>query len=121
MSADASTDPSRGDSVYLITGFPGDLAKRAIAKVAASGARGFVLASAADSKDAQRSVARAKAHLDVLSGEVEDMHLGLSGLEYERVCDTVTDIFHLVAPSYLTSSRRAQADGTRNILSLIHI
>lgn len=119
MSADASTDPSSRDSVYLIAGFPGDLAKRAIAKVAAIGARGFVLASPEVSKDAQRSVARGKAPLEVLSGQVEDMHLGLSGLEYERVCDTVTDIFHLVAPSYLTSlARRAQVDGTRNILEL---
>lgn len=118
MSANASTDSSSRDSVYLITGFPGDLAKRAIAKVAASGARGFVLASAAVSKDAQRSIARAKTQLEVLSGQVEDMHLGLSGPEYERVCDRITDIFHLVAPSYLTTSRRAQDDGTRNILEL---
>src|SRR5713101_8603779 len=91
MSANASTDSSSRDSVYLLTGFPGDLAKRASAKVAASGARGFVLASAAVSKDAQRSIARAKTHLEVLSGQVEDMHLGLSGLEYERVCDRITD------------------------------
>src|SRR5262249_25393252 len=106
MSAAASSDPSKPDSIYLITGFPGDLARRAIAKVSARDGRGFVLAPAPALKEAQRSVARAKANLEVLSGQVQDMHLGLSGLEYERVCDTVTDIFHLVPSSYLTSLPR---------------
>jgi thioester reductase-like protein len=117
MSAAASSDPSKPDSIYLITGFPGDLARRAIAKVSARDGRGFVLAPAPALKEAQRSVARAKANLEVLSGQVQDMHLGLSGLEYERVCDTVTEIFHLVPSSYLTSlPRRAHHDGIRNIL-----
>ncbi len=50
------------------------------------------------------------------------MHLGLSGEEYQQLCDTVTDIFHLAAISYLGVPKdiawRVNVDGTRNVLEL---
>ena len=50
------------------------------------------------------------------------MHLGLSGEEYQRLCEQVTDIFHLAAISYLgvpkETAWRVNVDGTRNVLEL---
>jgi len=117
MSSKPPADESTSDSACLITGYPGELANRLIAKAAATGERGFVLAPPAVSNDAQRALEAIGSRLELLSGQAEDMHLGLSGIEYERVCETVTEIFHLVAPSYLIKSpARYQSDCARNIL-----
>jgi len=117
MSPKPKADEPSADSACLITGYPGELAKRLIAKAAASRVRGFVLISPAAFNDARRALEGTPSRLELLCGQAEDMHLGLSGIEYERLCEAVTEVFHLVAPSYLISSpARYQSDCARNIL-----
>src|SRR5207248_519114 len=64
------------------------------------------------------------AKIELLTGDIVDMHLGLSGEEYQTLCDEVTDIFHLAAISYLgvpkETAWRVNVDGTRNVIELAH-
>ncbi len=74
-------------------------------------------------KDAQKHAAGLEgAKLELLTGDVVDMHLGLSGEEYQRLCEQVTDVFHLAAISHLSAPKetawRVNVDGTRNMLEL---
>jgi len=74
-------------------------------------------------KEAAGYVAQLKgAPIELLGGDIVDMHLGLSGDEYRRLCESVTDIFHLAAISYLGMpreiARRVNVNGTQNVLEL---
>jgi len=122
-------DPSRpgpsSPSHYLITGFPDLLA------------RGMVKQILSVNPDAQITLlippdllAQAKPRIaslrgqriEVLTGDITDMHLGLSGDEYVRICASVTDIFHIGGSSDLSIPRemiwRANVEGTRNVIEL---
>src|SRR5262249_15931854 len=61
-------------------------------------------------------------NVEVMTGDVVDMHLGLDGEEYGRLCDEVTDIFHLAAVAQLDTSRetaaRVNIHGTRNVVEV---
>ena len=60
--------------------------------------------------------------MEILSGDIVDMHLGLAGPEYQRLVDETTHIFHLAAISYLGMphevARKVNVDGTRAVLEL---
>lgn len=116
----------RTKRAYFVTGYPGFIAKRLVARLAREhkGATLFLLVQ-------QPFVAQAKAlaaelpdpgRIEILQGDVEDMHLSLSGAEYARLCDEVTHIFHLAAVFFLGVSRdlarRVNVEGTRNVLEL---
>lgn len=124
-----NADPSRpgpsSPSHYLITGFPDLLA------------RGMVKQILSVNPDAQITLlippdllAQAKPRIaslrgqriEVLTGDIIDMHLGLSGDEYVRICASVTDIFHIGGSSDLSIPRemiwRANVEGTRNVIEL---
>jgi nucleoside-diphosphate-sugar epimerase len=110
---------------YFITGFPGFIGKRLVEHVAQEDPEGriFLLVQPKFFKDAQRYVAKLSgAPIEILTGDIVDMHLGLSGDEYQRLTDEVTDIFHLAAISYLGVAKetawRVNVDGTRNVLEL---
>jgi nucleoside-diphosphate-sugar epimerase len=114
--------PSNGAT--LVTGYPGFIGKRLVEHLAQQGpGRIFALV-----QPSQLDVARALASgvrgapVEVLAGDVTDLHLGLSGEEVERVAGSATRIFHLAALNQLTVSRelawRTNADGTRNVLEL---
>lgn len=117
---------------YFLTGFPGFIGKRLLEHIAALAPQGriYVLVQNKFLKEAQRYVDQVKSRLgaeerptiEVLAGDIVDMHLGLSGEEYQRLCDTVTDIFHLAAISYLGMPRevawKVNVDGTRNVIEL---
>jgi thioester reductase-like protein len=59
---------------------------------------------------------------EVVEGDVEHMHLGLSGAEFKALARDVTDVWHLAARSHLGSGRsemrRVNVEGTRNVLDL---
>lgn len=59
---------------------------------------------------------------ELLTGDVVDMHLGLSGEEYQRLCARATDIFHLASISNLGAPKdriwRVNVEGTRNVIDL---
>jgi thioester reductase-like protein len=59
---------------------------------------------------------------EVVEGDVEHMHLGLSGAEFKALARDVTDVWHLAARSRLgagrSEMRRVNVEGTRNVLDL---
>jgi thioester reductase-like protein len=112
-------------AVYFVTGYPGFIGKRLVAEIAQSDPRGriYLLVQEKFVEEAQRYAAKLSgAPIEILTGDIVDMHLGLSGEEYQRLCDSVTDIFHLAAISYLGMPKetawRVNVDGTRNVLEL---
>lgn len=114
-----------GRGTYFVTGYPGFIGKRLVQHIAKQDPEGkiYLLVQQKFAKDARKYVERIKtARIELLVGDIVDMHLGLSGEEYNRVCDEVTDIFHLAAIFYLGVPRdvawRVNVDGTRNVLEL---
>jgi nucleoside-diphosphate-sugar epimerase len=107
-----------------VTGFPGFISKRLVQHIARSDPKGriYVLVLAKQVEEARHFLAKAQVKAEIFEGDVVNMHLGLSGPEYQRLCDEVTDIFHLAAISYLGVSRevawRVNVDGTRNVIEL---
>ncbi len=115
----------QGPGVYFITGFPGFIGRQLVEHIARSDPQGriYCLVQPKLLPDAQKHADKMKgARVELLGGDVVDLHLGLSGDEYQRLCDEVTDIFHLAAISYLgvpkTTAWRVNEDGTRNVLEL---
>ncbi len=113
-------------SGYFVTGYPGFIGKRLVEHIAKEDpqARIFLLVQPKFLEDARTYAARLRggAKVEILTGDIVDMHLGLSGEEYNRLCDEVTDIFHLAAIYYLGIPRettwRVNVEGTRNVLEL---
>lgn len=118
--SDASTSPG----TYFLTGYPGFIGKRLVAHIArhAPEARIYALVQPHMVDEAAAHAQKVGAKVELLQGDVADMHLGLSGAEYERMCEEVTDIFHLAAVQFLgvprETSFRVNVDGTRNALEL---
>lgn len=122
----ASRRESTDDAHFFFTGYPGFIGRRLVDHVASQRpqAKFTVLVEPRFVKEAER-LAKASAlngWLEILTGDVGDIHLGLSGEEYSRLCRSVTDVFHLAAIAHLVvakeASWRTNVDGTRNILEL---
>ncbi|MGZ6098263.1 MAG: SDR family oxidoreductase [Myxococcaceae bacterium] len=115
---------SSNDGATLVTGYPGFIGKRLVEHLAQEGkGRIYALVQPRLLEEARALAARIRgAPVEVLAGDVTDLHLGLSGEEVERVAGSVTRIFHLAAMNQLTVSRevawRVNVDGTRNVLEL---
>ncbi len=110
---------------FFITGYPGFIGKRLVRHLAkvAPDSRIVLLVQPRFVKEATQYASRlGPAPIDILSGDIVDIHLGLSGPEYERLCDEVTHIFHLAAISYLGMPRemahQVNVHGTRHVLEL---
>ncbi|NNB95613.1 SDR family oxidoreductase [Corallococcus exiguus] len=115
----------QGPGTYFITGYPGFIGKRLVEHIAREDPKGHIYALVQPKafKEAQSLAAKVKgARVELLTGDAVDMHLGLSGEEYQRLCERVTDIFHLAAVSQLgvpkETAWRVNVDGTRNLLEL---
>ena len=112
------------DGATLVTGYPGFIGKRLVEHLAQEGTgRIFALVQPGHLDEARGLASRVRgAPVEVLAGDVTDLHLGLSGEEVERVAGSVSRIFHLAALNQLTVSRelawRTHVDGTRNVLEL---
>jgi nucleoside-diphosphate-sugar epimerase len=115
---------SPSDGATLVTGYPGFIAKRLVEHLAQErSGRIYALVQPRFLDEARSLASRVSgAPVEVLAGDVTDLHLGLSGEEVERVAATVSRIFHLAALNQLTVSReeafRTNVDGTRNVLEL---
>lgn len=115
-------------NLHFVTGYPGFIGKQLVSRLLERDRRARVVALVQPrfSRDARREVARlpekAAARVELLIGDVADMHLGLSGEEYRRLAAEVTHVFHLAAISYLGVDRRSfervNVDGVRNVLEL---
>src|SRR4051812_4236509 len=100
MSEERAAKAEPEHRTYFVTGFPGFIGRKLVEKIsrAAPKSRIYVLVQPKFVDDARRRLERLKAaHVELLAGDIVDMHLGLSGEEYQMLCDSVTDIFHLAA------------------------
>jgi dephospho-CoA kinase len=117
--------PSASGDTIIVTGFPAFTARRMIAQIAKRqpGARVKVLARQKFAQDAQRLADELdRSRVEVLVGDVCDMDLGLSTLEYAALCKELTAIHHLAGVYYTgidpRTARRINVVGTRGALEL---
>ena len=88
--------------LIFFTGFPGFIGKRLVEHIAKKDPKGriYLLVQPKFAKDAKKYVDRLKgSDIELLQGDIVDMHLGLSGEEYQGLTEHVTDLFHLAARS----------------------
>jgi thioester reductase-like protein len=109
----------------FVTGFPGFIGKRLVLELCrCDPAARLILLVEASQLEAARAVLQElpRATIDLFVGDVGDMHLGLSGREYQRLIAETTVIFHLAAISAFgvpyEAARRVNVVGTRNMLEL---
>ncbi len=116
-----------GRQVIFVTGYPGFIGKRLVMRLVgearATGARLALLVQPKHASGAAEDLRRLDAaDHEIVEGDVAQMHLGLSGSEYRRMADEVTDVWHLAAVSYLGAERslfrRVNVEGTRNVLEM---
>jgi dephospho-CoA kinase len=127
--------PSRGNGpapsqrpreVALVTGFPAFTARRMIAKLLAAepDTKLYVLArdKFAPEADALLDSLDAGNRAEVLVGDVCDMDLGLSSVEYRALSRELTWIHHLAGIYFMgvdeDTMRRVNVGGTRSVLDL---
>lgn len=112
----------------LLTGYPGFIGKRLAQRILEEkkSARLSLLVQERFRGDAEAYVKRMppgfSRRVTILTGDVAQMDLGLSGPEISKLCDDVTHIFHLAAVQYVGVSEdeaeRVNVGGTRNVLTL---
>lgn len=111
----------------LVTGFPAFTARRMIEKLLESEpeTKLFVLAQSKFAQDAQRLLASlpgSAQRAEVLVGDVCDMDLGLSSIEYRALCKEVSWIHHLAGIYWMgidePTARMTNVTGTRTMLDL---
>jgi thioester reductase-like protein len=117
-----------GTDLHFLTGYPDFLCRCLFRELLASDrkARLALLVQPKYAKEAQREVAaldkRQAARVELLLGDVVDMHLGLAGDEYRRLLAETTVVHHLAAVANPAAGRptleRVNVDGTRHILEL---
>jgi nucleoside-diphosphate-sugar epimerase len=109
----------------FVTGYPGFIGKRLVKYLAQENPDGHIalLVQPKFVKEAQQYASRIQgAQIEILAGDIVDMHLGLSGGEFQRLTRDTTHIFHLAAISYLgmprETARKVNVEGTRNVLEM---
>lgn len=121
--------PRRNAGVALVTGFPAFTAKRMIGKLLAAEPPGqtskfYVLAQPQFAEEAARFLAAlpGAGRAEVLVGDVCDMDLGLSSVEYRALSRELTWIHHLAGIYFMgegdDTARRVNVSGTRTVLEL---
>ena len=116
------------ERVQLVTGYPGFIGTRLVrglARAHRDGARVVLLVQPQHAAAARAELAALGARrAEVIEGDVEQMHLGLSGTEFKALAASVTDVWHLAAISWLGADpryvRRVNVEGTRNVLELAY-
>ena len=122
----ASPAPTPARDVALITGFPAFTARRMIEKLLAESSQQklYVLARDKFAPDAEQLLERlgARDRAEVLVGDVCDMDLGLSSVEYRALSRELTWIHHLAGIYFMgvddDTARRVNIGGTRTVLDL---
>lgn len=113
-------------TAYLITGYPGFIGSRLVPALLERDreASAHVVVQERFVEQARNEIAAMEEHardrVHILTGDVVDMHMGLSSLEYRHLTSTITDIFHLAAIYYSgvdeATMRNVNVEGTRNAL-----
>ncbi|MGE0398745.1 MAG: dephospho-CoA kinase [Kofleriaceae bacterium] len=116
------------EEVALVTGYPAFTAKRMIARLLAPADESerpdklYVLAREQFAEEARRFVEPHKDRAEVLVGDVCDMDLGLSSVEYRALSREVTWIHHLAGIYFAgvdaKTMHRVNVTGTKSVLDL---
>ncbi|MGE3768462.1 MAG: SDR family oxidoreductase, partial [Kofleriaceae bacterium] len=116
------------EEVALVTGYPAFTAKRMIARLLAPPDESerpdklYVLAREQFAEEARRFVEPHKDRAEVLVGDVCDMDLGLSSVEYRALSREVTWIHHLAGIYFAgvdaKTMHRVNVTGTKSVLDL---
>jgi thioester reductase-like protein len=115
------------ERVQLVTGYPGFIGKRLVRRLLddalVAGERLVLLVQPKNASAARTDLAaRGATSAEVVEGDVEQMHLGLSGVEFKGLARDVTQVWHLAARTFLGAGdaemRRINVEGTRNVLDL---
>jgi thioester reductase-like protein len=112
-----------GNTIF-ITGFPGFIGRQLVAHLSnrAPQSKLILLVQSKFSQEVSSALKKFPAHIEILIGDVSDIHLGLSRAEYELLCREATYIYHLAAVSHysvaLDRARRVNVEGTRNVIGL---
>jgi thioester reductase-like protein len=115
------------ERVQLVTGYPGFIGKRLVRRLLevqrGRAGRLVLLVQPKNARAAREDLAALEAdRTEVVEGDVEHMHLGLSGAEFKALARDVTEVWHLAARSHLgagrSEMRRVNVEGTRNVLDL---
>jgi thioester reductase-like protein len=117
---------SSPERVQLVTGYPGFIGKRLVRRLVQAdddGPRLVLLVQPKHAAAARAELASLGARrAEVVEGDVEQMHLGLSGAEFKALAAGVTQVWHLAAISWLGADpryvKRVNVEGTRNVLEL---
>jgi thioester reductase-like protein len=118
----------------FVTGFPGFISRRLIAKLLASDDDLSVVALVEESRlqDAEAAIEEMVQlntsnvfrtdRMELVSGDVSALDAGLSGEEFRRITTSATEVYHLAAVHSLSADRRSaervNVVGTSNILGL---
>ena len=112
----------------LVTGYPGFIGKRLVRKLLQTEPEStfYLLVQEKFVEDAKRYVRSFRSknleRVHILTGDIADMHLGLSAAELKQLTRGVTDIYHLAAISYLGAPermmKRVNVGGTQNLLEI---
>ena len=112
----------------LLTGFPSFLARALARQLVRDGLQGQLwLLSAPKLTAAARKVVATLPRsrglsVHLLTGDVLDLHLGLTGPVFRKLAAQVTEVFHLAEVSHPSAPaallRRVNVEGTRNLLDV---
>lgn len=108
----------------FITGYPGFIARQLVSRLAVAHPHGRLMAlvQPRQMEEARRHARASGLAIELIEGDVVDLHLGLAGEEYGRLVEGLTHVFHLAAINSLSLprelARRVNVDGTRNVLEL---
>jgi thioester reductase-like protein len=116
---------TRSAHIHFVTGFPGFIGKRLVRGLLADAPEEtfLLLVQPQDAAAARTELAAIGArNAEALEGDVQQMHLGLSGAEWKSLAADVTDVWHLAGRTRLQTPRaemrRVNVEGTRNVLEL---
>jgi thioester reductase-like protein len=114
--------------LHFLTGYPGFIGRRLLEELLHADRRARVAALVlprfeAEAREAVQALAETEAsRVELLLGDVCDMHLGLSGSEYRDLVERVGQIYHLAGIRHLGVDRgtleRVNVEGTRNVIEL---
>src|SRR5207244_2624578 len=109
----------------LVTGFPGFIGRRLVARLLAGDADAGIVALVEPRMLEAASAAAAEIdgeRIDLLAGDVSAPRLGLGDEDYERLVAEVRRVYHLAAIYNLAVplelAQRVNVDGTGNIVEL---
>src|SRR3712207_5273898 len=109
---------------HFVTGFPGFIGRRLVAKLLADDASARVVVLVEERmRDAGEACAEkigGDGRIEIVTGDITDRRLGLDDATYERVARSTTMVFHLAAIYNLAVplevATRINVDGTGNVV-----